>query len=135
MKKEKSRIRAYLNITGIGFNPEEVTSLLGVTPTETWRLGDIIPKTIAKYKHDGWEISTDEEIGINLDVEKHVRELLNQIKHCSDKIKEICLRYKLDVEIDCEVFDWGNDRPMLTFSKDTLKQMADIGAELDIDYY
>lgn len=130
-----SEIKAEFNLTGINFSPERITSLLGITPSRTWKVGDLIPKTILCMKHDGWSLATDTEIVDDVcDLEKHIQRLLKQLKSSVGKIKEICSRYQLDAEISCVVYT-PDANPGICFEPDIAKQIADLGAAIDIDLY
>jgi hypothetical protein len=52
-----SEMAVALRLTGHDFSPEKVIPSLGVSPTNTWRLGDTVQNTLLKKKHDRWEFA------------------------------------------------------------------------------
>jgi hypothetical protein len=133
-----TRIATQFILTGIGFNPDEVTSLLGIQPTQTWRLGDLVPRTILHRKHDAWLFSTgyetlDEEHSV--DVTSQVHRLVDQIQPNTAKLKEICTRLQLEPALNCVLYIEGNDRPAVHFDPDIVQWLAQLQAEIDINLY
>ena len=123
-------------LIGVGFNPDEVTSLLGVQPTETWRLGDLVPRTILRHKHDAWLWSTGYE---RLDAE-HTIDLMSQVRRIFDrlhpdtaKLIDICTRLQLEPALNCVLYVEGNYRPAVHFDSDIIQWLAQLRAEIDID--
>jgi hypothetical protein len=127
------KILAEFILTGINFNPEEITSFLGIAPTKTWRLGDQIQTSLLTYKHDGWLLSTGEEE--SLDLNNQLRSVIDQLKPHFSKIKEVCARLNLEAEIGFAVYVENGETPALHFDKDIVQIAADLNAEIDIDLY
>lgn len=100
-----TRIRTEFQLTGEGFDPDKVTTLVGIDPTKTWRKGDRIPSTILIEKYTGWTISSPEETSIHLD--KQIVRLLKPIVLVKDKIIEAYNTYGLEAELSCFVFVEG----------------------------
>jgi hypothetical protein len=123
-----------VHFTLIGrFNPDEVSEKLGISPTKTWRFGESIQKTLASYKHDGWRLSTNEVE--TLDLDKQLKKIWDIIHPFNSKIINICEDLKLDAEIACSVDVEGDQYPALYFERESIKRIAELNAELDIDIF
>lgn len=127
-----TRIRTEFQLTGEGFDPDKVTTLVGIDPTKTWRKGDRIPSTILIEKYTGWTISSPEETSIHLD--KQIVRLLKPIVLVKDKIIEAYNTYGLEAELSCFVFVEGQT-PVIHFDSQIVKLAAELGAEIDVDLY
>jgi len=134
-----TRISAEFTLTGTGFNPDEVTSFLGIHPAKTWRKGDLVdPRTLPRYKHDGWKLSAgykelDEENAVNLS--NLVLDIFHKLQPHTSRLKVVCEKYKLAAELTCVMYIEGNDRPEMHFDHDVVKWLAELNAETDLDLH
>ena len=62
-----------------------------------------------------------------------MRAILERLESGWRSIVELCLRY--DAAITCVVKSYGGDRPLISFDKDTIKKIAELNADLDVDLY
>jgi hypothetical protein len=126
-----SEVKATFSLTGFNFSPDKITSMLGISPTHTWRIGEPLKKNIAvKRKHNGWCISTNPEN--TLDLSKHVRALVDLLQPYIQRINKICHKYHADAEVSCVVYT-DEIMPIIHFEKDLVLQIATLGADIDID--
>jgi len=128
-----SKIQVSFTLTGVGFDPNTVSSVIGINPTKTWRFGEQIQNTLLKTKHDGWSISTGKQISIDLNVQLH--EILKVIKTHIPQIKKVIKDYKLNAEFACAIYIDGDNIPVLNFEKDVIKIICELDAAIDIDVY
>jgi hypothetical protein len=124
------RIEVAFRLTGQGFSLDDVTAMVQLTPTNTWRAGDLIARTIMKRKHDGWTLELLERE--TFDMEESLRELLDVLEPHQRKIIEAMDRFKLDAEISFGVLIYESE-PAAWFSADTIRRAALLNASLDID--
>lgn len=55
MKKTPVEVNCYLAILGFDCAVEEMTRVIGVPPSETWQIGDLVaPNLQLKHKETGW---------------------------------------------------------------------------------
>jgi transposase len=127
-----TRMHVEFTLTAIGLDPKEITSRIGIRPTKTWRKGDQIQKSLLKFKHDGWSISTKENDG---DIGLHIKQLMDQLKPHKTKLKKIIKDLNLDAELSCVVFTEEDDRPAIYFKRNVIEFLAELGADIDIDLY
>jgi hypothetical protein len=124
-----AEIKVEFMITGTMISPEEISTLLGMKPTRTWRRGDLIQATRLKYKQDGWCLSS-KEIGFNLS--DHITSLLDNLLPNSEKIVKVCSRYGLESQISCAIYI-VDETPIINFSKKVMADMTQLNTTLDID--
>ena len=127
-----TRIMVSYALTGT-FDPDAVTRFSGISPTKIWRYGDPISNTALTRKHDGWILSTAEKA--SHDLNERVQEMLSQLHHHADKLRDICRTLELDAEIACVVYVDEEQVPALHLDREIIRQVADLDAEVDIDLY
>src|SRR5688572_3562456 len=118
------KIMAEFIITGINVTPDEITTAIGITPTETWKIGD------HRRKHNGWCISTGYHQ--DFDLEKYIKQLFEILLPKSETITTFCGENELDCELSCAAYVI-NETPSTTFSKEIVSDLAKLNASLDID--
>lgn len=127
------RIRVSLVLSEIDCPPEDLTDLLGIIPTKISRAGDPVVKAKPngpKVKYDLWIIDSVAESTTEL--AEHVQSVVNVIGDNTDRFGR--LSPGIRVLLHCSVFD--NERSVvMQILPDQLRTIADIGAQIDIDYY
>lgn len=129
--KKRTEIKIRLSISGFSCPPEEVTQVLGLSPTKTWRRNDSIPRTIMVYKENGWRLEAPGSPYAS--VEKQCTVLMERITPRLEAFKE--LPPGSEVELSCVIYVYHNERPSLSFSPEVIRTLATIGGLIDIDYY
>ncbi len=124
------QIRVHFTLTGKNVDPAEITKKLGVEPTTTWRMGECVPKTAVKWKHDGWRVSTNEVETVDMPV--LVRAVLKKMIPAADKIRSVCSERGLDAELNCIAYV-DDQIPIVHFDPDIVTAVSDLGAEIDVD--
>lgn len=133
----QSKISASFTLLGTDFSPEdlepeEITTALGIVPTETWKVGDLISKKATfHHKQNGWSLKSKLEDSATL--EDHVESVLEQLKPSWQPLVKMCTRYY--TEIECVIYVFGDDSPAIHFNRETLKRISELNAEIDIDLY
>ncbi len=126
-------IKVRFSLTGRDFDPDEVTRMVGVTPTKTWRRGEQRAGSDLEWEHDGWLLSIPEET--SLDVAPQIAKLLGLLR---DHVKSISLAretFKLDAEVGVSIYLENSEPPSAHFALDTLKTLCELHADVDIDIY
>jgi hypothetical protein len=58
--------------------PEEITLLLKISPSKTWKIGDLIsPKAVIYRKSNGWQLKST--LPHSEELEKHITSILEQL--------------------------------------------------------
>jgi hypothetical protein len=124
-------ISASFVLTRFKNEPEEITRMLGIYPTRTWKTGDLVGKTILKRKSNGWVLESSLEQTADLD--SHIKNVLERLSPCWEKLRELGLQYY--TEISCVIYNYEAQVPVMHFDKEIIKSAAELNAEIDIDYY
>ena len=130
--------RAYFGLSGYHFNPDDITSALGIEPTSTNNAG--MTGNLDKPVISSWEFSTDTITSDNqeVDIYKLVDdEILKKIEPAKDKIIEICKSLNLSPRLNIELvlsIDKDENCPEVGFGSRVTKFCAEIGAFINIDY-
>lgn len=82
-------------------------------------------------KTNWWELNS----GLNTSAEfdKHINALLAKIRPHKQRFIEISKSF--NPGLSCVVYSYDGARPSMGFSKDAIKELAEINAEIDIDLY
>ncbi len=124
----------WLRIMHEDLNPDDVTQLLGVSPTETQRAGDpwLGKKPGRVYKKSGWTLST-EGIFTSRDARHHLDWILERVRgkvsaftvfHARGYLVDVCCRWDSKS---------GHGGP--TISPPQMRDLADLEVELWFDIY
>lgn len=148
----KLELRVGYLITG-SFSPDQISASLNIIPSKTWSKGDLIdPKAKIKYKEDGWlieekfvveENEADNQFPHELDdsdddetayptIESLALQLFDSLKPRWEKFKEYGKEY--ETELSCVVY-YSTQLPELHFSNKTIKLIAELNLNVDIDLY
>jgi hypothetical protein len=114
-------------------DPEEITNLLGIAPSLTWKKGDLIhPKAHIIRKFNGWEfkpdLSEDEQLEVKLF--SLVDELNKAWKTLIELTNNNCY-----AEISIVINVYGDNIPAINFEPEIIRKIAEINASIDIDLY
>jgi hypothetical protein len=126
-----TQILAALTLTG-AFDPVEISRRLGLAPTKVARRDERIGKSALQYKCDIWSISTGKRESLAL--EEQVREILAQVGTSAHAIRSARDELSISVELACAVYVEGQ-APSMTLGPETIAQLAELGAGVDIDLY
>ena len=125
---------AGLRIFGDALVPDEVSRLLGATPTKSRLKGEtwIGKNTGCEYvaKTGAWHLDADDcKPG---DLDKQVTEILGKLTSDLDVWRELTERFKVDLFCGWFMEDWNEG---LSISPRTMAALAERGIELDIGLY
>lgn len=130
---EKTTVMAYFSIHGDIFDPEDVTRILEITPTEK-KIKGLIP--ISKKRpsvETSWKLSTMEENSFDINIQ------LKQLIGLLEPKKEVLIDIKRTMNVEfvfCFLVKIENgEKPAMYFNLDSINFMSYIGAEIDIDLY
>ncbi|MBC6481736.1 MAG: DUF4279 domain-containing protein [Hormoscilla sp. GM7CHS1pb] len=126
----ESEILASFTLTG-EFDPEEITNKVGIIPSETWRMGELIhPKGTIRHQQNGWSLKSKLEKSAEL--EDHVKYVLEQLQPGWIPLAELCTQH--DAEIDCVIYVNGQVTA-IHFDKRIIDLVNKLNAEIDVDLY
>jgi hypothetical protein len=113
------------------FDPDSLSSGIGVSADRTWRAGDLrIPNSIVKHDSAGWCIEAPKQNG--WDLEPVVVQLLDRLKPARSEIRAVQQKFALRSQLSCIVYA-ADQVPSLAFGSDVIARLADLQASIDID--
>jgi hypothetical protein len=121
--------RAEVSIRGFECPPDEISRALGVPPSRTWLRGDKVGPTIMLRDSNGWQLCSAKSAEV--EPEQHVLQLLHQLPDdITHLLRQVSPVFR--VEVSCVLYLRGGTPP-LGFAAATLRRIADMNANLDLD--
>jgi hypothetical protein len=114
-----------------GLDPDDVSERLSMTSDFSWREGDPVssaPEMTRSESAWGLESRLSSDAGL----EEHVVDLLDRLAGAEQLINSLGAR---SVEIVVSVWSFDGDRPLMVLTRETIRGLADLGAEFGIDLY
>ena len=132
----------YFTIFGEDFPIEIVSDSLRITPTRSYKKGDVIIREPNPYviytgttyrKETAWEFGTEYEE--TFDFQEQIANVINQLKNKENIINELCSKYKLKCHFMIVIRINEGNTPAVTINNEFIKLANDIGAEIEFDLY
>jgi hypothetical protein len=124
-----NKYRAYFTVFG-EFDPEDVTRVLGLQPTRTWRKGDMNPETGLERNHTRW--SLESRLQESEPLEFHVDDVLQQLDGVAGSIRDLAAKYNGTLQLVAYVY---TQYPGLCMAPEQVKDLANLGLSFDFDFY
>ena len=125
------KIKVEFRLTGTKILPEEITDLIGVSPTRVFRMGESIQGTKLTWKSNGWCFSLN-DYKDTVDLGEEISFLLDHLTVFSTKIIRVCEEKKLDSEISCAVY-MDDETPIINLNQKVIAQLNELQTTLDVD--
>jgi hypothetical protein len=126
--------RAYFTLAGYHFNPDDITSLLGIEPTAVDAAG--ANSGLDKPVISSWELSTD-WVTDDVDVFQLTDIIIKQLEPVREKILQVIESHNLSPRIGV-VLTLSVDKdavcPEVGFGARTIRFLAELGAFINVDY-
>lgn len=129
MTDETNRQYAYFAIYG-DFEPQDITSLTGAVPTETWRKGDIHPRRRRERNKSHWSLRSRLPDAAKL--EQHILDVLAQMEMNAEAFQGISNRFGGCMQL---VGYFHDGYPGLHFEQQLVQGLARFGLSMDFDFY
>ncbi len=136
MNLETNEGRVYFALDGDDFDPDDVTKMLGITPTSIMRKGERIPNKVPVKS--SWALSTDHIVNECIDVLQMAEKIIDQLQPKKQKILEAINIYGLSPKLEVVLWFSINEEhstPAIGFEVNTIKFLSEVGAFIDIDTY
>jgi hypothetical protein len=133
---ETNEGRVYFAFDGDDFDPDDITKLLGLEPTNIKRKGSRIPGKVPKI--NSWELSTDQIVDEYIDVFELSTKIVSMLKPKLDLILEAKKRFNAEPRFQVVLTFSTNEEhstPAIGFEIETTEFLGAIGAFVDIDTY
>lgn len=120
---------------GDDFPIDDITEKLEVTPTETYKKGDLIPNrsTVHCRKETSWDLGTGYQD--SLDVNDQLQQVVGKLQKKTSTINEIKDAYSVECKFFIVIKIEKGVTPALYLDKDIIKFASSIEAEFDVDLY
>lgn len=123
--------RAYFVIWGKRCDPEKISAMTRLSPTKTWRVGDIRnERTQTHHEDSGWRLDSDGAADLGPDA--HIALLIEKIWAARDDLRTVGATSELQFTV---VIHCRKTMPPIHLSRDALKCISRLGAAVDIDVY
>lgn len=126
---DKNQQYAYLRILG-SFDPAEITTRVGVVPTECWRQGDAHPRMQRARRFSKWALHS--RLDRDQELEAHIRDVLAQLDAKRLGFQQVSQEFGGCMQL-VGYFDAGF--PGLMFDRDIIGRLAMYSLSVDIDFY
>jgi hypothetical protein len=120
---------AYFTVTG-SFDPEELTLRAGVGPSESWRAGDLHPRTRHERKFSRWFLHS--RLPRNEPLEAHVKDVLDQLDENAAGFISLSREYGGGMQL---VGYFHEGYPGLHFDADIVARLGRYNLSVDFDFY
>lgn len=123
-------IKVYLTIRSDCRNPEYFTSYFGIKPNFTRNKGGINRPGQTPFVENVWAVMSPSVDEINM--EAHVAALVAMLEPYRAKL--CSLPEDCSVDLDCHVRITDENAPIIGVDRHSVRFLAEIGAEIGIDY-
>jgi len=112
------------------FDPDEVTARLGLTPTKSWRAGEVNPVTGRECKFDRWSLYS--RLAATAFLEEHLRDVLDQIEVRAEAVEAVSREFGASIAL---VAYYVAGFPGLHIDSDIVARLARFDLSVDCDFY
>lgn len=123
----------YFRITG-DFEPDEISNMLGLSPRESWRIGDFRRNGRSKFDFASWEYGRCDEYDVIV-----ANQMMKTIHDLLPKIEVLCaIRELYSVDFTLEIVPSicaGEINPCLAPNREVIEFCYLTKTDIDIDLY
>lgn len=134
MAKETKSDRMFVSFILIGkdLNPNAISSSLGLSPSKSFKRGDM--RTITeKWKHGYWEICSSDNVN-SLELETHLRWITDQLMPVNQSLQKILNTQNVKAKISC-FWIFRTSRGVFTLAPQLIRHLSELGIGIDFDIY
>ena len=111
-------------------NPHEITELLGIQPTSSWKKGEIFSKWPVQAQINGWELESG--LPRTADVDGHLNALKEKIGQATNKVVKLAQQWNAYINYVHYVKGYGS---AVVLDKKWIKWSGDLGFGIVVDTY
>jgi len=136
MKLKKNEGRVYFSFDGVDYDPNEITKILNIEPTNIRYKGEFPSGKLPK--ETSWILSTQNIVDEYIDIYQMATSITKILKPKINLINKI--REQFNVTTRLEVVLWfsvdeNSSTPAIGFEIETIEFLGKVGAFIDIDTY
>ena len=120
-----------LESEGTQFDPDYVTAMLGVEPTQQNRVGDPIHEGKGRRTFTRWRISVGPVSTIKID--GMLEEVVSRLRPVGDKLRAVCDEIGVEPMLTCRVEPRSAETPDITFPLAVVQWAAENNVVLAVD--
>ena len=129
MKTETNETYAYFCVRG-DFDPKEISTALGLVPTESWMKGDMDSKRKKKRHFSKWALYS--KLPKTEPLDSHIANVLDQLKEKKEEVRAIAESFDGCLQLVGYFYD---QEPGFHMTRERIKSVADLSLEIDYDFY
>ncbi|MFT3734037.1 MAG: DUF4279 domain-containing protein [Rhodocyclaceae bacterium] len=127
---EPNESYAYFTVTGDDLDPAHITEIVGVTPTDSWKKGDLNPRNSLERKFGRWSLYS--RLARSEEFEAHIADVLAQLDNNPEGFKRVSEAYEGCMQL---VGYFHSSYPGLYFTPATIQGLAKYKLGVDHDFY
>ncbi|MBP2619253.1 DUF4279 domain-containing protein [Chryseobacterium jejuense] len=130
-----TNIKITFSIFGCFFDPNDLTKLIGIVPTNIWIEGEVIPnnKKNKKREESAWEYSIYSDTIYLEEISDRLVSIFKEkviiVNDYVDQTNGLTIKFDIILEIAEE------QGVVLYFNKSFLNMVSELGAEIEVDNY
>jgi hypothetical protein len=125
-------MRQYIELCFMHMNPDEITSLLDIQPTESHKAGSVrVPGAV--WKHDHWALRSEIDES-ELDAAKHFEALLDKLEPHTAAIRALAERIGATMSWVVTVFA-DEQTPIGVIPREIIGKIDEMGTDLNVSMY
>jgi hypothetical protein len=126
----KNVFRVSLVVAEFEEDPDQISRATNLSPRLIWRPGDLIGHSSVERTDNGWiYVAPGDELE---DLHLQVERMLDSLGESFGYFAAMSRRCYLEVSCVVKVYD---SVPAMNFPSGVVRRIADLGAEIDIDFY
>ncbi|KNC92566.1 DUF4279 domain-containing protein [Trabulsiella odontotermitis] len=129
----KTTVKAEFSICGNGFEPSEITNMLGISPTEIILEGVISGSRKRPSTETSWSVSTDKEQSYDVDIQ--IQSILSLLKDKVIILREMKEKYKVNFYLMLLIEVEDGEKPAIYWTAETNRFLGKIEAESSVELY
>jgi hypothetical protein len=129
MTAETNRQYAYFSVHG-DFEPDEISRVVGVPPTESWKKGDLHPRRRLERKQSHWRLRS--RLPESAQLELHILDVVEQLDENPSAFEQVSGRFGGCMQL---VGYFHDDYPGLQFEQQIVQALARFRLSVDFDFY
>jgi Domain of unknown function (DUF4279) len=132
MKKnsERNSAYAYLSVDEFTCSVGELNKRIGLQPTESWQVGEIVTPLPVPRKYSAWHLKS--RLSASEKVERHVVDVLEQIQGREAVFRDIAREFS--VRMQCVGY-YNEYNPGFQLEANIVQRLAECGMMVDLDAY